>query len=1028
VLTQPLADRRHRCVFVAAAAGYGKTTAVRDALAGADAAWLSGADARDLDDAARDLDDAARAHAWVVVDDLPRLTAERYHALVTAVLDQPARVVLASRWPVGRAVSRWRGRGLVTEVAPADLRLPPDRVAALLCAPYGIHDAAVARQVHDLTGGWPALVHFAGEALAAGAAPAAVADPGTPLATYVADEVLGPLPPDAARLVRAAADLAPLSAPLCRTLGYPRADAAVDLLARTGILAAGRIVPAVARVAARPNRAGGRRDRIAADWYARHGPPLAAARLRLRTGDPEACARVLRHEGDAMIGSGEAAAVVELIRALPVAERDHRIGLLLVDALRTTGDTQAALATLDSLADPTAADVAWRLALVHYARHDPRAALAACAAAAIDPQPEAVREAADGGHIGAGHGDDREPAGIGPRGTAPGAGAVDRAQLFAAAATAHWLLGEGAHGLVAARRARRDAAAAGDARALATAEVALALCVSLAGDPAAADGHYARAAAYADRAHDRVLAARIDLNRSHHLLAAARFADAARTAARAVRAAEDAGPPDVLVAALCNEGEALLRLGRHEDALARYERAAGVARAAGSARLPLALAGAGEVHRRRGAREQACGAYEEAVRLARHGGDRRAAVLAAAGLTRLWARDDPAAATVLAKEASGAAIGSVVVAALLATGHAALGCGERAAAADAAGEAVERARRRGEPAWLAEALELRAESDDDPRRRRAALAEAYAIWRDAGASHDADRVLARFGALPGAGPDDRAAALLAARRLAAAGVAIQAADTADGPTVAIRAFGRFEVLVDDRPVAASAWRSRKARDLLRVLVARRGRALPRMALAELLWPDDDSARTAHRLSVQLSIIRTVTGRDVLVADAASVALDLGQVRVDVEDFLGDVAHAGRLRASGAAAQARELLAAADRSYVGDPFADDPYADWAVPIREEARATYLRALRLLAALARDGGDTDLAAAYLRRLLEADPYDEAAHRALVAALVDGGRHGEARRSFARYAEAMAGIGVDPPDDGILSRSRPLAMTGP
>jgi hypothetical protein len=51
---------------------------------------------------------------------------------------------------------------------------------------------------------------------------------------------------------------------------------------------------------------------------------------------------------------------------------------------------------------------------------------------------------------------------------------------------------------------------------------------------------------------------------------------------------------------------------------------------------------------------------------------------------------------------------------------------------------------------------------------------------------------------------------------------------------AIRVLDRFAVHVDGKVVPTSNWRSRKARDLLRILVARRGRPVPRGELCELL--------------------------------------------------------------------------------------------------------------------------------------------------------------------------------------------------
>ena len=48
-------------------------------------------------------------------------------------------------------------------------------------------------------------------------------------------------------------------------------------------------------------------------------------------------------------------------------------------------------------------------------------------------------------------------------------------------------------------------------------------------------------------------------------------------------------------------------------------------------------------------------------------------------------------------------------------------------------------------------------------------------------------------------------------------------------------------------------------------------------------------------------------------------------------------------------------------------------------------------------------------YLLRLLSHDPHDEPAHLRLVSVLRAGGRHGEARRRYARYVELMAEIDV-------------------
>src|SRR5205807_1828033 len=91
--------------------------------------------------------------------------------------------------------------------------------------------------------------------------------------------------------------------------------------------------------------------------------------------------------------------------------------------------------------------------------------------------------------------------------------------------------------------------------------------------------------------------------------------------------------------------------------------------------------------------------------------------------------------------------------------------------------------------------------------------------------------------------------------------------------------------------------------------------------------------------------------------------------------------------------------------------DDPYHDWAQPLAEELRARHTAVLRALAAQRRERGDIDGVVRATLRLLEDDPYDEPAHRDLVAALHAAGQLGEARRRYRLYADLMAEIGVEP-----------------
>jgi DNA-binding SARP family transcriptional activator len=719
--------------------------------------------------------------------------------------------------------------------------------------------------------------------------------------------------------------------------------------------------------------------------------PVAAAYAYQRAGDHAGCARLLLDRGAEMLGAGSAQHLVTLVDGVPPAAREPELWLLLGDARRTLGDVAGAQATYAAVAgDGSSPAVAWRLGIVRYLRGEPAEALAAFGRARPDPAPS-----------------------------------VDGALLLTWTAAAQLMSGAGAVAVDHARQALALATATGDERTLAACHITLALGLGVTGDPAASDAHYADALRIADRVGDLLLVTRIHTNRAHRLLEEARYPDALATARLAAAAARAAGHANLLSIATCNEAQSLARLGRYDEAAERYQGAVRAAADMGSRRVATALLGLADTHRWRGWPEQARAAYEEAARISA-GGDSQILVAALAGLARVLAGTDPDAAAGHAAEAVGLASGEIMLPALLGQAHVALRRGELAGAAAAASRAAEVARRFRQRAGLAEALELQATVDPDPARARSGLVEAYGIWRDAGADLDADRVLQAVGQLAGASTDDRLNALLAGERLDRSPEPTLAplpspAGELVGPPVEIRVLGRFEVLVAGRPVPASAWQSRKARDLLRILVARRGRPVPRGELSELLWPDDDPTRTGHRLSVLLSIVRQILdpdrrapGTGFVVADQA-VALDAGRLRVDAELFLADVAHALRLQQRQEPAAARALLTAAVKQYGGDAFEDDPYADWTHPLRDEARSAYLRGLRALAGLCRAAGDTEEAVGHLRDLLAQDGYDEAAHRASVEAYTAAGRHGEARRAYRRYVRAMESIGVHVPATG-------------
>ncbi|GAA1654940.1 hypothetical protein GCM10009765_00080 [Fodinicola feengrottensis] len=255
---------------------------------------------------------------------------------------------------------------------------------------------------------------------------------------------------------------------------------------------------------------------------------------------------------------------------------------------------------------------------------------------------------------------------------------------------------------------------------------------------------------------------------------------------------------------------------------------------------------------------------------------------------------------------------------------------------------------------------------------------------------------------------------------------------APGAAPYVRTMGTFQVIRGRSPFDTAEWPSKKARELFKLLIARRGRPTARELLMDTLWPDDEPTRCANRLSVALSTIRTVLDpyrrypADHFVSTDKYV-VSLSNVTVDVEVFLA-AAREAVLRYENGEPDALTALALAEAGYAGDFLAEDRYYEWAVSLRELARASYLDLVRTLATAAARSGDYERAQAYQLRALERDPFDEQAHLGLIDALACTGKHDRARRQYHDYRRQMDRIGIEPvPFPPHRVAARPLSTVG-
>jgi DNA-binding SARP family transcriptional activator len=933
-------------------------------------------------------------------------------------------MVLATRGPLPGPVRRLRAQGELLEVTGAELAYTTSEVATLLAEVVGPDAGGLAGQVRRSTGGWPMAVRLAAEALRE-VDPALRAGQVASLAgrqgqlTELIRAAYTQEPAAAQRLLSVGAQFERFTVALCEELGI--ADAG-DLLAgmmRRGLFVEpaprDQLVPAagewyrlhpltsrfIAGYAALPPAETAGLHAAAAGWFAGHRMPEAALRSALAASDHDQVVELLLAAGERLASAGHTTVVLDAIGALSGSgaapaeggERDGRMEQLAGHAYLMRGEWDQALACYTRAAGdtgPLPAGLAWRIGMIHYLRGDHDQALATY-----------------------------------QRTTEGATHSSDTAMVLAWAAAAHWIRGDPKTCGELAAQALGVATEVEDPAALATAHTVLSMLAALEGDRRANAAHYTRALEYAQQAGDVLQLIRIHTNRCSHSLEEGAYADAMAELDIAIGLADLYGYGAFGGVALTNRAQIRLRLGQLEEAHRDIETALSIFDDLGSRKAAYPLTRLGELHHLRGDEPAAVYAYEQVLAHIELSGDQQVAVVGLAGLARVLAESDPDRAASLAEQAVACGEGIGYVEALLAAARVALARDAREAARKWLHTAATMAAARRDRAGMAEADELAAAASDDDRQARELARRSATRWaeiEDPIGQARAELVLAsRLD-----GPEARTTALAVRLRMLGIGCRLLAAragtllDRIAAPParpVQVETLGSFRVVRTGAPLQASAWRSRKAREVLKILVARRGRPVTREYLMETLWPGEDPEPLANRLHVALSTLRSVLdperrydGDAFVATEGDAVRVRFEQLDVDVEEFLADAEAGLALLRTGAAAEAVPRLARAESRYGGDFLEEDLYADWSAALREQARAAYLEVAAALADHASAAGDTDAATRFLLRMLEHDPYDERAHLRLVSTFAASGRHGDARRHYRHYCARMDELDVE------------------
>jgi predicted ATPase len=162
---------------------------------------------------------------------------------------------------------------------------------------------------------------------------------------------------------------------------------------------------------------------------------------------------------------------------------------------------------------------------------------------------------------------------------------------------------------------------------------------------------------------------------------------------------------------------------------------------------------------------------------------------------------------------------------------------------------------------------------------------------------------------------------------------------ANEPKPRVTLLGGFAAESGGAPVPDSAWRLRKARELVKLLALADGQHLHREQAMDALWPDRDPASAANNLNQAVHAARRALGADSITLVDGLLRLE---AEVDVELFERAAADARREGTAPACVRALSL-------YGGELLPENRYDDWASLERERLGELHAELERLLSDL-------------------------------------------------------------------------------
>jgi DNA-binding SARP family transcriptional activator/pimeloyl-ACP methyl ester carboxylesterase len=268
-----------------------------------------------------------------------------------------------------------------------------------------------------------------------------------------------------------------------------------------------------------------------------------------------------------------------------------------------------------------------------------------------------------------------------------------------------------------------------------------------------------------------------------------------------------------------------------------------------------------------------------------------------------------------------------------------------------------------------------------------------------------------------------------------------------GRGVSVGLLGPLEVRSGGRVLGPPDFGGRKPKQVLEALLVHLGQPVPKDRIADLLWrprlPKDPMRTLEAYVSGLRARLTAVVGdpRRVLRSEPQAYRFALDEVELDVVRFDELVAAAAQTARLDRRLALREQAVALVR---GDLLADEPYSEWAIPLRDLYAERHLGVLLDLAEDCLAAGAPGQAVAHAERVLAVQPARERAYRLLIGGHYAAGEQDLALAAYERCRRVLdEELGASPlaetervfltvlhhgPAEALVPPARPRVLAAP